>query len=134
MRQIATVTKLIDAGLVEVVVARESACGHDCENCGGCGAAGGNIYVRARTEIPVALGDKVEIYSDNRVLGFAAMVYLVPVVWFFIGYLAVPYLEEWIRYLCGGAGFALGIAAAVLLDRLMRKKRAISYLITRKIF
>ena len=134
MRQIATVTKLIGNGLAEVVVARETACGHDCENCGGCGAAGGSVYVRARAEIPVVPGDKVEIYSDNRVLGFAAMVYLVPVIWFFIGYLAVPHLEEWLRYLCGGAGFAFGIAAAVILDRLMRKKSAVSYLITRKIF
>lgn len=134
MRQYATVTKLIGNGLAEVVVARETACGHDCENCGGCGAAGGSISVRARTGIPVVPGDKVEIYSDNRVLGFAAAVYLVPVVWFFIGYLMVPHFEEWLRYLCGGAGFALGIAAAVILDRRVRKRNAVSYQITRKIF
>ena len=70
MKQIATVTRMIGSGIAEVTVARESACGHDCENCGGCGTMGGSISVRARTEISLVPGDKVEIYSDNRVLGF----------------------------------------------------------------
>ena len=133
MKQIATVTRMISSGIAEVTVARESACGHDCENCGGCGTMGGSISVRARTEISLVPGDKVEIYSDNRVLGFAALVYLLPLVLFFAGYLLFPSLREELRYLCGGVGFCLGIAAAVLCDRAVRRKNAVSYEIIRKI-
>ena len=133
MKQIATVTRMIDSGTVEVTVARETACGHDCETCGGCGTTGGSISVRARTEIPLAPGDKVEIYSDNRVLGFAALVYLLPLGLFFAGYLVPSFQRESLRILCGGVGFCAGIALAILCDRAVRRKKAISYEIIRKI-
>jgi len=133
MRQIATVTKMIGTGIAEVVVARETACGHACETCGGCGTTGGSISVRARTDAELVPGDKVEIYSDNRVLGFAALVYLLPLVLFFAGYLSFPFLQESLRYLCGGAGFCAGIAIAILCDRTVRRKNAITYEIIRKI-
>ena len=78
-------------------------------------------------------GDKVEIYSDNRVLGFAALVYLVPLVLFFAGYLLTPNLSESLRYLAGGIGFAAGIAAAVAIDRIVRRRNGLSYHIIRKL-
>lgn len=132
MKQIATVTRMVSSGIAEVTVARETACGHDCENCGGCGTKAGSISVRAKTDLSLVPGDKVEIYSDNRVIGFAALVYLLPLVLFFVGYLLVPFLREELRYLCGGVGFCLGIAAAVFGDRAVRRRNAVSYEIIRK--
>lgn len=134
MTQIATVTAVPSpfAGQVEVSVRRQTACGHDCENCGGCGAGSGvQLLVRAETEIPLASGDRVEIYSDNRLLGIAALVYLGPVVLFLLGYLLPAALPEGLRYLCGGLGFALGLGGAVLCDRGM--KRGVRYRVTRKL-
>lgn len=132
MKQIATVTRIMDDGTVEVAVARQSACGHDCENCGGCGSQGSSLTVRAVSCVAVEVGDRVEIFTDNRVLGYAALVYLLPIVLFLAGYLLFPSLAEGARYLCGGCGFALGICAAVLCDRLVRKRGAVSYQIIRK--
>lgn len=132
MKQIATVKRMLGSGIAEVTVARETACGHDCESCGGCGTKAGSILVRARTDLSLVPGDKVEIYSDNRVIGFAALVYLLPLVLFFAGYLMVPFLREELRYLCGGIGFSFGIAAAVFGDRAVRRRNAISYEIIRK--
>ena len=40
MTQIATVEKKLGAGYVEISVPRKSACGHDCEECAGCGMTG----------------------------------------------------------------------------------------------
>ena len=134
MTQIATVTAIPGMGQVEVTVVRQTACGHDCENCGGCAAGkAGELVVRAETELPLQMGDRVEIYSDNRVLGAAALVYLGPVVLFLLGYLLTASLPEGARYLCGGLGFALGLAGAVACDRLSRRKAGVTYRVTRKL-
>ena len=111
MTQIGTVTALPGGdGQVELTVRRQSACGHDCAGCGGC--AGQELVIHARTDIPLALGDRVEVYSGGRVLGIAALVYLGPVALFLLGYLLSAGAAEAARYLWGGAGFALGLAGA----------------------
>lgn len=134
MTQIATVTALPAApgGQVEVAVSRQTACGHDCENCGGCGKTA-KLVVRAETDLPLGVGDTVELYSSGKVLGAAAVVYLGPVILFLLGYLLPGTLAEGARYLCGGLGFALGLAVAVLYDRRMRRKAGIRYRVVRKL-
>ena len=135
MTQIATVTALpaMAGGQVEVTVTRQSACSHNCESCGGCGARAVDVVVHAGSDIPLALGDKVEIYSDNKVLGAAALVYLGPVVLFLLGYLLPSSLAEGARYLCGGLGFLLGLAGAVACDRFMRRRNDVRYRVARKL-
>lgn len=135
MTQIATVTALPAApgGLVELTVVRQTACGHSCDGCGRCAGRAPDLVVRAMSDVPVALGDRVEIYSDNKVLGFAALVYGLPVVLFLLGYLLPAVLPEPWRYACGGAGFLLGLAIAILCDRRARSRSAVSYRITRKL-
>ena len=75
----------------------------------------------------------MEICSDNRVLGIAALVYLVPMALFLLGYLLPAALPEGARYLCGGLGFALGLAGAAACDRRMRQRTGIGYRVTRKL-
>ena len=126
MTQTATVTALPAApgGLVELTVVRQTACGHSCDGCGRCAGRTPDLVIQAESGVPVALGDRVEVYSDNKVLGFAALVYGLPVVLF------LP--EPW-RYACGGAGFLLGLAAAVLCDRWAKGRAAVTYRIVRKL-
>ena len=132
MTQIGTVTALPGGdGQVELTVRRQSACGHDCAGCGGC--AGQELVIHARTDIPLALGDRVEVYSGGRVLGIAALVYLGPVALFLLGYLPSAGAAEAARYLWGGAGFALGLAGAAVCDRRLKKRRAVTYRVTRKL-
>ena len=133
MTQIATVTDVPGQGIAVVTVARQTACGHDCENCAGCGAQAGSVTVRARTELQVSVGDRVELYSDQRVLGIAALVYLGPVALFLLGYLLPSSLNEGLRILCGGAGFLLGLLGAVACDRRVRRRGAVTYQITRRL-
>lgn len=133
MTQIATVTAVAGPGTAVVTVARRTACGHDCEKCGGCGTKAASVTVRAGTDIPVSVGDRVELYSDSRVLGIAALVYLGPVALFLLGYLLPLPLGEGPRYLCGAAGFALGLAGAAACDRRIRRRKAVSYRIVRKL-
>ena len=131
MTQIGTVTALPGGdGQVELTVRRQSACGHDCAGCGGC--AGQELVIHARTDIPLALGDRVEVYSGGRVLGIAALVYLGPVALFLLGYLLSAGAAEAARYLWGGAGFALGLAGAAGGDRPRRNRRAVNNTVNRK--
>ena len=132
MTQIGTVTALPGGdGQVELTVRRQSACGHDCAGCGGC--AGQELVIHAGTDIPLALGDRVEVYSGGRVLGIAALVYLGPVALFLLGYLLSAGAAEAARYLWGGSGFALGLAGAALCDRRLKKRRAVTSRVTRKL-
>ena len=110
MTQIATVTALPGPGTAEVTVARQPACGHDCESCAGCGTRSAKVVIRASTAIPVAVGDRVEVYSSGRVLGVAALVYLGPVALFLLGYL-LPLLPMAVgqSVICLGAAVALGL-------------------------
>ena len=135
MTQTATVTALPAApgGLVELTVVRQTACGHSCDGCGRCAGRTPDLVIQAKSGVPVALGDRVEVYSDNKVLGFAALVYGLPVVLFLLGYLLPGSLPEPWRYACGGAGFLLGLAAAVLCDRWTKGRAAVTYRIVRKL-
>lgn len=136
MTQIGTVTALPSgafAGKAEVTISRQTACGHSCDGCGRCAGKASKVVIRAGSDVPVELGDQVEVYSDNKVLGIAALVYGLPVALFLLGYLLPPSLTEGLRYLCGGVGFALGLAAAAVCDRRMKRGAGISYRITRKV-
>ena len=135
MTQTATVTALPASagGMVELTITRQTACGHSCDGCGRCAGKTPDMVIRASSDVPVELGDRVEVYSDNRVLGLAAVVYGLPVVLFLLGYLLPASLPEPWRYACGGMGFALGLLAAVVCDRLVKKRASVTYRAVRKV-
>ena len=68
MTQVATVEKILKDGYVQISVPRKSACGHDCEECAGCGMTGASIYAEARDPVGVHPGDKVVVESSTRAL------------------------------------------------------------------
>ena len=125
MTQIATVEKLLQDGKAEVAVIRQSACSHDCASCPGCGAGGRVIRTVAVDCVGVHEGDRVVLYSrDGSVLGAAAVVYLLPLLFFLVGYGLSARLESLLlRILVVLAVTALGVLPAVALDRLGRGTR-----------
>ena len=75
----------------------------------------------------------MELYSGNRVLAVAALVYLGPAVLFLAGYLLTGGLGGGWRYIWGGAGFALGLGAAAVCDRRLRRKNTLRYQVLRRL-
>jgi len=125
MEQKVKVRQVLPDGTAQVVHIRESACSGDCHKCSGCGAAKETISFTAHDPIGVKPGDVVTVKSDAApVLRGAAVLYMLPVAAFLLGYLVT--MSGW----GGGAGFGLGIAAVVAYDRLVAKKERIQYTIT----
>ena len=134
MTQIATVERIIDANHAEISVPRKSACGHDCEECAGCGVTGAAVHARALNPIGALPGQKVVVQSDtNKMLRIIALVYLTPVLLFLAGYFITVAVtpSEAVQYLIAGIGFAVGIFLAVLYDRRLRRQGGLSFQIVR---
>lgn len=132
MTQIATVEKNLGAGYAEISVPRKSACGHDCEECAGCGMTGASIKARAKNDIDARPGDKVVVESSTRkILGVVALVYVLPVVLFLLGYFLAESLPEGARYAIAIAAFVVSFLPCVLYDRYARKKELLTYRILR---
>ena len=89
MEQQVKVRQVHDDGTATVIRIRESACSGDCHKCAGCGAQQQAMLFRAVNAIGAAPGDLVTVSSaSGPVLAGAAVLYMMPLVLFFIGYLA----------------------------------------------
>ncbi len=130
MTQQVRVLKCNEDGTAEVIHTRQSACSGDCHKCSGCGAAQESLKLTARNPLGAQPGDTVTVESESGpVLAAAAMLYMMPLVLFFLGYLAGSLL--WAQgALTAGICFGLGIVGAVVYDRLVLKKKAPVYTIT----
>ena len=119
-------------GFVEISVPRKSACGHDCEECAGCGMTGAAIHARAKDPVGVRPGQKVVVESATRkILGVVALVYLLPVVGFLLGYFLSEGLAESWRYAIAIGATALSFLASVAYDRKARREESLTYTILR---
>ena len=127
MTQTATVEKLLGDGEVLLSVVRQTACGHNCEQCAGCGVQAGALRITAVDRIGgLHVGEKVVVSSaDKQVLGIAALVYLLPVAAFLAGYLGGEALSA--RFASGAAAVHAAVTAIVTalgcLPAFFREKR-----------
>ena len=134
MTQIATVERILDSGHAEISVPRKSACGHDCEECAGCGVTGTAVHAKALNPIGALPGQKVVVESSTKkMLRIVALVYLIPVALFFLGYLAAmaATASVAVQYTAAAAGFILGILGAISYDRRLRARGGLSFTIVR---
>jgi len=134
MTQIATVSRIIDSNYAEISVPRKSACGHDCEECAGCGVTGAAVLARAANPIGARIGQKVVVQSEtSKMLGIVAFVYLIPVVLFLLGYVVTAFLTSSVALQYGVAvtGFFIGIVAAILYDRKLKERGGLTFTIVR---
>ena len=124
MEQVVRIREVYSDGTALAVHIRQSACSGDCHKCSGCGAAQETMLLRVDNPIGAAPGDLVTITGETApVLKAAAVLYLAPLVLFFLGYFLGG---GW----GGGLGFALGVAGIVAYDRLVAKKEGTIYTIT----
>lgn len=134
MTQIATVERIIDSDHAEISVPRKTACGHDCEECAGCGVTGASVRAKAVNPIGARPGQKVVVESSTKkMLRIIMLVYLIPVALFFLGYLLTMAATNSaaLQYLGGGIGFAAGILCAVAYDRRIKAQGGLSFTIVR---
>ena len=134
MTQIATVERILNHDYAEISVPRKAACGHDCEECAGCGVSGSAVHARAATPIGARHGQKVVVESDSKkMLNVIMMVYLTPVVLFLAGYLIMLALgaSTAIQYTVAIIGFVISIALAIRYDRKLRERGGINFRIVR---
>ncbi len=130
MEQIVRVREVNADGSAQVILVRESACSGDCHKCSGCGAAKETLLLTARNPIRASRGDLVTVESaTGPVLKAAAVLYVMPLVLFFLGY-ALGAAMELSGALFGGLGFILGIVLVIIYDRRFAKKVETVYTIT----
>ncbi|MBO4330474.1 MAG: SoxR reducing system RseC family protein [Oscillospiraceae bacterium] len=131
MTQKATVDELVEGGLARVRVERTSACGHDCGECTlSCGRENKSVSVLARNAAGALRGDCVTIESSTgRVLGAAALVYILPPLLCAAVYLLLYALSAGETLCIAGslAGLVLGAAAAAAVNRFVRHDRPFDY-------
>ena len=117
-------------GTAQVLHLRQSACSGDCHKCSGCGAAQEALLLTAQNPLGAKPGDLVVIQSETApVLQGAAVLYMLPLVLFFLGYALGAVLWQ-AGALVGCLAFALSIALCVLYDRKIAKKKKPIYTIT----
>ncbi len=123
MTQNGVVTKILSDQMAEVTVQRGTACGGNCGgNCSSCEACAyeSRITVKAVNSIHAGLGERVVVSGETtRILGAAALIYLLPLAFFFVAY-AVAYsfdLSQGLCILMSFLGLALGVAGVVFLGR-----------------
>lgn len=130
MEQLVRVRETYDNGAALVFRLRESACSGDCHKCSGCGAAKEGLLFTAKNPIGAQKGDLVKMESQTApVLKAAAVLYVAPLVLFFLGYY-LGYRLGGLGAAVGGAGFVLGIALVLIYDRKVMRKTEIEYTIT----
>lgn len=133
MTQIATVEKVFQNGTAEISVPRKSACGHDCEECAGCGVTGKAVYAVAQNPIHAQVGQKVVVESSSKkLLHIMLIVYILPFALFLFGYFCTSGIpSEGLRYFIAIAAFCIGILPAVRYDRRMKQTEGMQFTIVR---
>ena len=130
MEQLVRVRKINPDGTAQVLHVRESACSGDCHKCSGCGAAKESLLFIACNPIGAQPGELVKVESATApVLKAAAVLYVVPLLLFFLGYY-LGTLPGSFGVLGGILGFCVGIALVVVYDRKGVKKNDFEYTIT----
>lgn len=135
MTQKAVVKKLLENGLAEVEVQRQSACGHDCATCGGGCAPTERIKANAVNDLGAQVGEVVTIEGKNRtVYGAALIVYTVPLILFIALYALARVLGqgEGVAAAAGIIGFIVGILIAVAYNHSVKRKGGTPFVIVKR--
>lgn len=129
MEQKARVQAVREDGTAQVLVIRESACSGDCHKCSGCGAAKESILFDAVNAIGAQPGQMVTVRSESGpVLAGAAVLYMVPLLLFFLGYFLGDQIGMGGWFGC--LGLVLGFLLAGIYDRKVTAKKNTVYTIT----
>lgn len=133
MQQNAVVKELLPGNRARLLVQRQTACGHDCSKCGGCGEMYTKpIFLEVPNSIQAKVGDVVKVEgSSKNVLGLAAVVYVIPFILFFLLYGIAASMGSGIPGVFGVIGLAIGLLCAKLVNDYYNKHSKTVYVMTR---
>ena len=127
MVQNAVVKKTVAPSVAEISLMRQLECGLSCKSCDGCPQRPKEeILALADNPMNAVAGDVVEVVSTSgSSIGIAALVYLVPCIGLMLGYLVgnAFALPEMGCVACAFAGILVGFVPAVLLNRVIIKRK-----------
>ena len=129
MTQDAIVTKLLPHDMEEVAVTRSTACGGNCGSCESC-MFQSELKAVARNLIEAKPGQRVVIESkSSRIFGAAILVYVMPLLFFLLGYAlaALAGAGEGIRILVSFAALLVSAVVLVLSQRRKNDKKPITF-------
>ncbi len=130
MKAIATVKETYPNGTALVEVTRKSACSGDCGSCHGCAHPEERVRVTAQNPVYADAGDQVMVESaTGAILGWASLLYLLPIALMLAGVLA-PASAESVNILLGLAGLLAGLLVCMLISRKSKKIRRLTFTIT----
>ena len=134
MEQIAVVKAVLENGMAQIAVERDTACGaaHSCHDCAGCEKmmTNTNTVVTAFNDVNAGKGDVVKVRGENKVFfKTAAIVYIVPLILAMAAYFVAMGmgLGEGLQVLVTFVGFALGVLLGVAWDRHMKKTSGLRF-------
>ena len=119
MTQDAIVTRLLSNSMAEVVVTRSTACGNNCGSCESC-IFQSELKAIAKNSINAKPGQRVVIESrTSKVFSAAIMVYIVPLLFFVLGFTLASLLgaSEGVAVLVSFMFLAFSAAILVLVYR-----------------
>ena len=116
--------------MAEIAVKRESACGGNCHSCSGCSGKSNIMKVSAKNSAMAQVGDRVVVSSSTQsILKAAMVVYVIPIVLFFVFYAigSIMGLGENMSIVLSLAGFALGIVMAMAFNKSLKNNAATTF-------
>ncbi len=132
MVQRALVINTFPDDTAELSVQRKTACGGNCSGCEGCSARDSVIRVTAENRVGASSGQTVLVETKTRLIfKYAVLVYILPVVFLIIGYVAA-FLLSLSEAMCILTGFCSLLAGTAVVMLFQRKKNSdsVSYSIT----
>ncbi|MBR5534304.1 MAG: SoxR reducing system RseC family protein [Ruminiclostridium sp.] len=134
MEQIAVVKAVLENGMAQIAVERDTACGaaHSCHECAGCEKmmTNTNTVVTAFNDVDAGKGDIVRVVGENKTFfAAAAIVYIVPLILAMGAYFVAMGmgLGEGLQVLTTFGGFGLGVLLGIAWDRHMKKTSGLRF-------
>ena len=135
MRQEAIITGLFDDGTAEVVVERASICMGNCDECDYCQY---EHLMKCRVKNPISAPKGAHVYIETEpslVISVNLLLYLFPLILFFVGYLVSQAfgLTELYNVLFAFLGLVIGLFVSAKVLKIQQKKEATPTYITQLI-
>jgi len=122
MENIATVLKT-KGDQAEISITQASACGHECDSCGGCKNKERTFRTKAKNQVNAKAGDRVVVELPNQIaFSLLSILFLQPILFMMIGMILFASKED--SYQLAGAvgGLIIGTVSLLYCNKKLKNK------------